>query len=353
MAEVPAPPSQSPLLQHPVLVAFAVMVLFGLLRLVWAGSGVLLLGFLSVLVATLLSYPIDFLTRFVPRVAALLLTLLMLGGALVGLVFLIVPVVTAEFARLLEAIPVAMTRVEAWWGQIHRAGPMPQLPAADSLVARLVAEAEALVTHAVPFALSVGSVVLTVLVLFVLALFLAYSPASYLEGLRALVPREGEPLLDELWRRLSLTLRHWTAGILGSMLVMGVLAAVGLFIAGIDGWFLLGILTFLGTFVPYVGAIASAVPGLLIGLARSPLHMLYAAVVYGCVHVAEGYLVSPLIMRHTVRLRPATLLFWQLFSAAIFGLPGVVVATPLLACVKVAVGYLYIERRLGKEGPRP
>jgi predicted PurR-regulated permease PerM len=160
-------------------------------------------------------------------------------------------------------------------------------------------------------------------------------------------------MLDELWARLGTSLRRWTAGILVSMLVNGVLAAVGLYFAGIEGWFLLGILTFAGTFIPYVGAIASAVPGLMIGLAESPLHMLYAALVYVGVHIAEGYLVSPLVMRRAVLLRPALLLFGQLFLGAIFGLPGVVVATPLLACAKVAVGYLYVERRLGKREDRP
>ena len=56
------------------------------------------LGFLSVLVATLLSYPLDFFARFVPRVVALIVTLLLVVGAVVGLVFLLVPVVTAESA---------------------------------------------------------------------------------------------------------------------------------------------------------------------------------------------------------------------------------------------------------------
>jgi predicted PurR-regulated permease PerM len=212
-------------------------------------------------------------------------------------------------------------------------------------------EIETLLTHAIPFALSVGSVLLTGFVLFALAACLAYSPKSYLDGIRALVPREREPILDELWVRLGVTLRHWTAGILASMTVMGVLAALGLLVAGIQGWLLLGIITFLGTFIPYVGAIASAIPGLLIGLSQGPLHLLYAAIVYVGVHLAEGYLVSPLIMRHTVALRPATLLFWQLFMGSVFGLPGVIVATPLLACTEVAVELLYVEGRLGKRVP--
>jgi predicted PurR-regulated permease PerM len=344
----------SPLLTHPVAVGFVLIVLAGATRLLWAASAVLLLGFLAVLIATLLGRALDFFARFMPRVAALLVTIVLVVGAIVGLVVLLVPVVSAEAGRLAVAIPLAVDRLSAWWAHLQlSAGPLPSLPPGESVGARLLAELEGLLTHAVPFAIGVGSGLGTALVLFVLALCLAYSPASYREALRMLVPREREPLLDELWARLGSTLRRWTAGILAEMLLMGTLTALGLLVAGLDGWLLLGVLTFLGTFVPYVGAIASAVPGLLIGLSQSPLHLLYAAMVYAGVHIVEGYVAGPLIMRKSVRLRPAVLLFWQLLATAMFGLPGLIVATPLLACAQVAVGYLYVERRLGKDWRHP
>jgi predicted PurR-regulated permease PerM len=348
------PPRRSPLLDHPLWVAFGIIVLFGLVHVLWTAAPILLLSFLSILIATLLSYPLGFFARFMPRVLALILTILIVVGIFCGVVLIAVPIVSGQAQAFVSALPVALERLQDWWSAVQRSGPIPAMPPGSPGIAeRVVREVEALLTHAIPVAIGAGSVLVTAFALFVLALFFAYSPESYRAGVRALVPREHEPLLDELWTRLGVTLRGWTAGILGSMLTMGVLAAIGLYVAGIDGWFLLGIVTFFGTFVPYVGAIASAVPGLLIGLAQSPKHFLYAAIVYALVHLVEGYLVSPLIMRSTVRLRPGTLLFWQLFMAAVFGIPGIIVATPLLACLEIAVGYLYVERRLGKPAAMP
>ncbi len=350
----PRSPLRSPLLEHPIAVAFGVIVVFGLLHVLWTAAPVLLLSFLSILIATLLSYPLGFFARFVPRPIALIFTILLVAAIFGGVIFVAVPIVSAQAQAFVAALPVALDRLQAWWSAVQRTGPLPAMPpGTPGLVERVLREAEALLTHAIPVAIGAGSVLVTAFALFVLALFFAYSPESYRTGVRALVPREHEPLLDELWTRLGVTLRHWTVGVLGSMLTMGVLAAVGLYLAGIDGWFLLAILTFFGTFVPYVGAIASAVPGLLIGLAQSPAHFLYAAIVYAVVHLVEGYLVSPLIMRSTVRLRPGTLLFWQLFMAAVFGIPGIIVATPLLACIEITVGHLWVERRLGKPAGMP
>jgi predicted PurR-regulated permease PerM len=183
----------------------------------------------------------------------------------------------------------------------------------------------------------------------VLGAFLVYQPEVYRRGVRLMVPREREPVFDESWRRASEGLRKWVGGIVISMVLMGTFTSIGLALVGIDEWLLLGVLTFLGTFVPYVGAVASAVPGLLAGLAQSPRHFLLAGAVYVGVHLVEGYVVQPLVMKRAVEIRPALLLFGQGMFGAVFGLMGTVVATPMIVCIQVLSEYLWVERRLGKE----
>jgi predicted PurR-regulated permease PerM len=182
----------------------------------------------------------------------------------------------------------------------------------------------------------------------ILAFFFVHDPRSYARAIHTVVPARYEAEVTEAVARVGTAIRHWIGGVFVAMLVMGTLAGVGLAIIGLPGWFPLALLTFAGTFVPYLGAILSAVPGLLLAFARSPLELLYATLVYGAVHVCEGYIVQPIIMKRAVRLRPAFLLLWQMLMAALFGIEGIVVATPLLVCVKALVEYLYIERFLGK-----
>jgi len=83
-------------------------------------------------------------------------------------------------------------------------------------------------------------------------------------------------------------------------------------------------------------------------MTQSSTHLLYAAGVYLGVHIVEGYLIAPLVMRRAVEIKPALLLAGQGSLAAIFGIPGAVVATPLIVCVQTLVQYLWVERRLGK-----
>jgi predicted PurR-regulated permease PerM len=70
--------------------------------------------------------------------------------------------------------------------------------------------------------------------------------------------------------------------------------------------------------------------------------------VYLSVHIVEGYIVQPFIMKRAVELKPVVLLMGQAIMMTLFGILGAVVAAPLMVCIQIALEYLYIERTLEK-----
>jgi predicted PurR-regulated permease PerM len=278
--------------------------------------------------------------------------------ALLGLVYAIAaaasPVLSRQADQLQESAPRAISSVTTWLRRFQAQHVGPAAAAAGG-VQRSTATAENQVPQAVavgakalPALLGVLGGITEVVLVVVLAAFLVYRPEAYRDGLRRLVPRSREGVFEELWDRLRYGLRRWVGGVIVAMTLMGTLAAIGLLAAGIEGWLLLGVLTFLGTFVPYLGAVASAVPGLLAGLSQSPSRLAYALLVYLGVHVVEGYIVEPAVMRRAVKLNPALLLFGQGLFGALFGVLGIVVATPAIVCLQILVEALWVEKRLGK-----
>jgi predicted PurR-regulated permease PerM len=167
-----------------------------------------------------------------------------------------------------------------------------------------------------------------------------------------LVPHSHEKVAREFLVRLVLTMRGWMTAQLISMTVVGVLTAVGLLALGVKGWLVLALVNFTCEFVPYVGPFVGAVPGVGVAFATSTQTGVYALILYLVIQQIEGYVVSPLAMRHEVQLAPPLLLIWQVLMGAAFGAPALLVATPLLACVKVALDYFWVERTLGK-APAP
>ena len=325
----------------------------------WIGlvkaQDVFLLGFLAILVATMFSFPVGWFSRLIPRAAAVLLTLLLTLGVVGGVFAIVTPVLVDQGKQLLDDLPDATRRAEAWLRKAQRDKTVRQLTNGKD-VAGMVKEKVPLAVETVATLTPqvVGravALVSTAVLLLVLAAFLVYSPSLYERGIRALLPRRFEPAFELVWARLGEGLRSWAGGTVLSMFIVGSVTALGLMLAGIQGWALLGVLTFFGTFVPYVGAVSSAVPGLLVALSQSPNHFFLALGVYVSVHVIEGYLVQPVVMRRAVEANPALLLFFQALMGALFGLLGLVVATPLLTVIQIVVTTLWIERRLHKTPP--
>lgn len=353
--EPPAPTGTSgaPLLRHPIAVGLALIAVVALLRASWVARDILLAAFLGVLIAVLMDFPVRLFSRWLPRGVAVLITLVLMGGVGVGLGAISIPPLIEQGRELVAKMPAVTERLRHLYAQVTQLGTGADGADLEKIESQLQASAPDLVSEvvsrAVPAAMSSLSLLSACVLVLVLAAFLVYRPDSYRRGLRSLVPVRHEPAFDGLWERLGNQLRHWLGGMLVSMAIMGTLAAIGLALVGIDQWAMLGALTFFGTFVPYLGAFVSAIPGLALGLAESTTMFFAVAGVYLGVHIVEGYLVQPFIMKRAVEIRPAALLFCQAVSGALFGVGGIVVATPLLVCLKVTVNYLYVERTLGKD----
>jgi predicted PurR-regulated permease PerM len=336
------------------LVAFAVIATVLGVRALRPIADVALVGFAGLLLGSVLGIPIDALARHTRRGLAVVLTLLVVLGAIGGAIAIGAPVLTSQAAVLATRVPAASDRVGELWRHVERSAPVSQLPeeVTTSVKTHAASEVGNVLAQVFPLAWSAVGVAVAAFALLALGFFFAASPDEYRKAALVLVPPAERPTADETLRRIGTALRRWMGGMLVSMTVMGTLTAVGLLVAGIDGWAALGVLTFFATFVPYAGALASALPGLAVGLSQSPRHFAYAFAVYLVVHLVEGYVVEPMIMKRAVRIGPATLLLWALLMSSLFGAAGVVLATPILVCLEVATAHLWVERALGGE-PEP
>jgi predicted PurR-regulated permease PerM len=147
----------------------------------------------------------------------------------------------------------------------------------------------------------------------------------------------------------AVALRKWLLGAGVAMLAMGVLTTIGTALLGLPAPVALGMLSGVAEFVPIVGAAVAAVPGLLLAATLGPTTMLWTLVFYVAVHQFEGQLLIPLIQRRVVAVPPALTLFSVVGFGVLFGVSGVVFATPLAVVVLVLIRRLYLHE--GEESP--
>ena len=110
---------------------------------------------------------------------------------------------------------------------------------------------------------------------------------------------------------MSMTIQWWIAGQLCSMLLLGILASLGLWLLGVPYALMLGALTAFMTFIPNLGPILAAVPILLIALTVDVDTAIYTAIFYTILQCIEGYFITPMIHRRAINVPPVLIITIQ------------------------------------------
>ena len=178
---------------------------------------------------------------------------------------------------------------------------------------------------------AVGSAVFVL----VLAIYFAVDPQTYRKGLLRITPRSHRRRMRDALRRTDETLRAWLLGRLAAMAVVAVLTTAGLAALGVPLALTLGLIAGVLDFVPNVGPIAAAVPALLLAYQEGMRTVAWVAGLYLAIQMLEGYLLTPLIEKRAVEHPPGLVLMAQAGLGMVLGLPGLVLATPLVAAAIV------------------
>lgn len=177
----------------------------------------------------------------------------------------------------------------------------------------------------------------TIGVILVAALYMAAAPAPYVHGVTRILPRRWRPAARHVLDRIGHDLWGWLVGQFFDMLIVGTLCGIGLALLDMPLAFVLAVIAGLLNFVPYVGAIAGAVPALVIAFSVGGQEVLFVALLYLGVQLFEGNVTAPLIQRRTINLPPSLTILSQTALAVIFGLFGIILATPFTAAIIATV----------------
>jgi predicted PurR-regulated permease PerM len=106
--------------------------------------------------------------------------------------------------------------------------------------------------------------------------------------------------------------------------------------------------------VPYLGAIAGAVPAIVLALVtHGPWSALLVALGFAAINQIEGNLLTPRIVSRTVGVSPLAVIFSLVVCGELFGIIGLLIAVPLAGTVRVLIDHLHPSRELPPEEVGP
>lgn len=179
-----------------------------------------------------------------------------------------------------------------------------------------------------------------------LGLALAAQPRIYHDGLLYMMPARHRPRAAVVIDRIGDTLQRWLMAQLITMSAVFFVTWTGLAVIGIPGSFILGIQAGLLAFIPTLGAILAGIIVVLASLASGWVAALSAFLLFLGVHAMESYVLTPIVQRQALEIPPATLFAFQILLGVIFGIWGLALALPLIACAKVIIEYVRDEEEV-------
>jgi predicted PurR-regulated permease PerM len=210
-------------------------------------------------------------------------------------------------------------------------------------------------------AISIGKLLFSAIVVLVVSIYMLLDFPK-LERIvnRRFPPHSGsEPLLLRMERSLT----SYVKGQALVSLIIGTSAGVGLWLLGVLGWLphgqkyalLFGAWVAITELIPYLGPWLGSIPPFLYALVVHPISAVWVMLLFLAIHQVEGHIVVPNVMGSALRLHPLLVIFGLLAGGEIYGLPGALIALPLLAAGRAMWEFFAerVELEPWKEGGAP
>jgi predicted PurR-regulated permease PerM len=353
-------------------VIFWVVALAVFTAVVWLLSPVLL----PFVAGMALAYLTDPLARAGERfgigraISALIVLSVVIVVIVVG-VMMVAPIAADQFTAFMDSLPGYLTKVRSllsdpsrpWLARIFGGN----LPDAEKSLGGLVSQGSGFIATFLASLWSGGRAVFQVLSLLIItpvvAFYLLLDWDRVVESVDGWIPRQHRDTIHGILRDIDGAIAGFVRGQAVICLILAVFYAIGLTLVGLNSGFLIGLMTGLFSFIPFVGAATGFLIAAIVAVAQFWPDWMSMGLVVGVFLIGqglEGYILSPKLVGAKVGLHPVWLIFSLLAFGYLLGFVGLLIAIPLAAAIGVLLRFAlrkYMESPLytghdASKGPR-
>lgn len=301
---------------------------------------VVILVFLAVLLGSALE-PIVGRLRVrlpIPRGAAILIVYAAFFVAVAALLLIVVPSGIDQASQLGAAIPGALERARGWADGLSPAALSTSANTLIDVVARaLQPGAPPQPGQIVEAGLTVVDVLVSTVTVLALIYFWMTERARLQRFALSFLPGDRRAVVHDAWNNIELRLGGWVRGQLLLMIAVGSMTGLACWLLGLPSPLLLGLIAGLAELIPMVGPAIGAIPAVAVAATLRPEVLPLLIVAYVVIHVIEGNVLVPIVMRNSVGISPFLIIASLLLGGALDGLRGALLAVPIAASIEVVL----------------
>ncbi|WP_025209614.1 AI-2E family transporter [Hippea sp. KM1] len=333
---------------HSGLFEYFIFLLFligGVYLLFFKLTFVTIVVFLSYLVAEI-SYPFEnMLLKFkIPRWMSGLFVLSIIMGGTVFVLTITVPALINQISGIEKQLPALIEGIQDFINRIYSY--MSIKFSNNSIINHLLASAtDSVKKYLIDFAVNslTGLIkgvsgLMAMFLIPILSFFMIIYRQKYKLVIKSIILTVlGEDYLS-VFQDIHNVIISYIVGLVILMVVVSALGIAGLYVVGIDYALLFGVLGGVLYIIPYLGAIFSFIPPILVALVvhHSIIMAIEVLAVLLFIHFISGNIIAPYIYSKQLELDPLAVLLSILFFGKLLGVWGVILSVPLLGIIVVS-----------------
>jgi predicted PurR-regulated permease PerM len=327
---------------------FIIGLYFGI-SLLYLGQDIILPLLYATIVAVLMSPVVNFLVikkvnRAVASAGVLLVAILIVGG-FIALLSSQASLLHHAWPRLLAKLQDLLAETIAWASVFLNIKAQKINTWVNDVMTEFVKNRNAAIGVTLT---SVGGIIeAAVLTPVYIYMILFYQP-HLLEFVHKIFGTKNDDKVSEILSETKATIQRYIAGLFGEFVIISILNSIGLLALGIEYAILLGVIGAMLNVIPIIGGIICVALFVIIALlTKAPIYVLYVVALYTLIQFIDDHYIFPKIVGSKVKLNLLISIVAVILGDALWGIPGMFLAIPLVAIVKLILDRIESMESLG------
>lgn len=279
------------------------------------------------------------------------ITYLILIAVIVLIFVFTIPSLGEQISELVSSIPKITSDVKGWIDDIFVKLSNLSLENLDTIKSSFLTKIESfgsniqknLPTMAVNIVAALASGIGKILLSLILAFYISFDFEKVTDGFVNMFPKKSRKEIKYLLEKLDESLYSFISGTLWLSLLLFVVSVIGFSIIGLNAAVLVSFICVVTNLIPYIGPYMGAAVAGAIGFAQSSLIGILTLAFILVTQTIDGNILQPLVMSKKMNLSPITIILSLLVFEYMFGIIGMVIATPVVALLKII--YVFLDEK--------
>jgi predicted PurR-regulated permease PerM len=301
------------------------------------------------------------------RLAATNLILGLFLTSFTALCIILAPIIYSQLVALLDALPSYLQtvgdnfqtignkfypKIAAIFNKVGLKfeGDFSNILANEQIPAKFVNLSRKIVYNALTSSMALINILSLIFITPVLIFYLLKDWNILLQKIDDYLPRNIALSVKEIAAEIDITLSCYVRGQFNVCFILGIFYAILLSLVRLDFGFLIGFLTGILSFIPYVGMLCGALTAIIVALFQGGFNISYITLIlliFICGQLVEANFLTPKLIGAKIGLHPFWLIFGLFVFSALFGFIGILSAVPLTAICGIIIKHFALKYKKG------